>query len=173
MPTTWRINFELTSAWQMNWNLSQSPSFFNSVTFSWRRMMAAPPSSTAAESSPFAIAVFLAATYNAPIPDAGERRCEPHQGDHVEELIHLFGEENLTRRIAELMTSFADGNLPLEPDEAEALEVAARYATGWRPNRFLADLFASPVRAADVDPGSVDPGGEETNRSGGDVCVVG
>jgi hypothetical protein len=50
-----------------------------------------------------------------------------------EELVHLFGEETLTRRIAELVTRLADGTLTLGSVEDDALEVAAKYATGWRP----------------------------------------
>ena len=73
------------------------------------------------------------------------------------ELVLLFGgEDRLSRRVAELVARAADG-WRLTPDDIEVVELAGRYATGWRPDHFLEQLTgaaesSSPAGDADHQP---------------------
>ncbi|MGH8994438.1 MAG: KAP family P-loop NTPase fold protein [Acidimicrobiales bacterium] len=62
-------------------------------------------------------------------------------------LVGLLGEELLVRRIAELLTQIDDGNLSIEADQADVLDLAARYATGWRPDPLMQMLMNATYSA--------------------------
>jgi hypothetical protein len=88
----------------------------------------------------FVFAVLGEAAYDARSHALGSAAVTSTRAMMWEALAHLFGEEELSRRIAELVSRRTDGDLVLDAAQVETLEMAARYATGWRPNRFLESL---------------------------------
>jgi KAP-like P-loop domain-containing protein len=63
-------------------------------------------------------------------------------------LVSLLSYEVLIRRVAELDESVRDGSLLLDADDASALDLAARYATGWRPDSLIQTLMQAATGGA-------------------------
>lgn len=67
------------------------------------------------------------------------------------ELVILFGsEDRLGHRVEELIARTADG-WDLSSRDAEVVDLAGRYASGWRPDQFL-DQLTSAAQPLTVDP---------------------
>ncbi len=95
------------------------------------------------EDDAFAAALLRVTTHDVTSRAIGSAATSNTKAMMWDELIKLFGDETvLGRRVAGLITRLANGwELPIR--ETEAIEIAGRYATGWRPNSFMDRLAAS------------------------------
>lgn len=56
-------------------------------------------------------------------------------------LVEVVGEDHLRRRIDELSAAVSTGTIEIIDEEARVLELAARYASGWRPSALMQALM--------------------------------
>jgi hypothetical protein len=55
--------------------------------------------------------------------------------------VEVVGEDHLRRRIDELSAAVSTGTIEIIDEEARVLELAARYASGWRPSALMQALM--------------------------------
>jgi hypothetical protein len=102
---------------------------------------------TAAENDALMIALLMDATGRTTGRALGAAATDITTVLSWDHLVGLLGEELLVRRIAELLADVDNGNLSLEPDQADVLDLAARYATGWRPDPLMQMLMNATYSA--------------------------